>query len=170
MLLQLQRYNIVLLHLPGKSIHIADTLSRKFLSDTYPKLAEGMNLHVHTVLASLPVSDKKKLEDIKSVANNEPRILTLQNVILSGWPESRKECPLSIIDYWNQRDELTIIHDLILKGSTIVIPKDLRSEMLLRIHSGRMDIEKRLNRARDIMFWPNMSTGIASMGLSCPYA
>ena len=81
-------------HLPGKSIPVADTLSRKFLPDTYPKLAEGMDLHVHTVLASLPVSDQK-LEDIRSVTDNDPQLLTLQNVILSGWPESRKECPLS---------------------------------------------------------------------------
>jgi hypothetical protein len=51
-----------------------------------------MYLHVHTVLASLPLSDQK-LEDIRSVTDNDPQHLTLQNVILSGWLESRKECP-----------------------------------------------------------------------------
>ena len=92
MILQLQKYSIVLHHLPGKSIPVAGTLSRKFLPDTYPKLAEGRDIHVHTVLASLPVSDNK-LEDIRSVTDNDTQLLTLQNVILSGWPESQKECP-----------------------------------------------------------------------------
>ena len=40
--------------------------------------------------------------------------------------------------------------------------------MLLRIHSGHMGIEKCLTRARDIMFWPKMSTDTTSMVLSCP--
>ena len=71
MILQLQRYNIVLHHLLGKGIPVADTLSRKFLPDTYPKLPEGMDLQVHTVLASLPVSDQR-LEDSRSVTDNDP--------------------------------------------------------------------------------------------------
>ena len=83
---------MVLYHLPVKSIPVADTLYRKFLPDTHPKLAEGRDLHVHTVLASLPVSDKK-LENIRSVTDNDPQLLTLQNVILSGCPESRKGSP-----------------------------------------------------------------------------
>ena len=69
---------------------------------------------------------------------------------------------------WNHRDELTLTHGLIHKGNKIVIPKYLRSEILLRIHSGHTGIEKCLNRARDIMFWSKMSTDITSMVLSFP--
>ena len=41
----------------------------------------------------------------------------LRHVILAGWPESRKECHLLVLDYWNYRDELTFDHGSILKGN-----------------------------------------------------
>ncbi len=63
MLLQLQRYDLDVQYIPGKCIPVADTLSRKFVSDTYPELAEGMDTHVHTVISSLPISDRKLQDD-----------------------------------------------------------------------------------------------------------
>ena len=62
MLLQLQRYDIDVQNVSGKKIPVADTLSRRYVSDTYPELSKGMDLHVNTVLSSLPISDRKVRE------------------------------------------------------------------------------------------------------------
>ena len=56
-LLQLQRYDLDIKHVSGRDIPLADTLSRKFLPDTYPELSEGLDLHVHTVFSTISVSD-----------------------------------------------------------------------------------------------------------------
>lgn len=167
MMLQLQRYDLILHHLPGKSIPVADTLSRNFQPHTYPKLSEGMDVHVHTVLKSIPISDCK-LEQVRNATVKDPQLVMLKQIILAGWPECRKSCPPLVLDYWNHRDELTYTNGLILKGTKIVIPKDLRSEMLDRIHSGHMGIEKCLSRARDILFWPKMSTDVTELVSTCP--
>jgi hypothetical protein len=168
MMLQLQRYELILHHLSGKSIHVADTSSRKFLPDTYPQLTEGMYTYIHTVLSSLPVSDCK-LEEVKTATLADPQLSMLRHVILAGWPETRKKCPPPLLlNYWNYRDELTFAYGLILNGNKIVIPKDLRSEMLVRIHSGHMGIAKCLSRARDILFWHNISVDITELVSSCP--
>lgn len=59
MLLQLQRYDIDMEIVPGKDIPFADTLSRKYLPDTYSEIAEVLEIHVHAVMSQLPVSDGK---------------------------------------------------------------------------------------------------------------
>jgi hypothetical protein len=41
-----------------------------------------------------------------------------------------------LIDFWNHRDQLSFSDGLIMKGHTIVIPKELRSEMLETVHAG----------------------------------
>ena len=50
MLLQLQKYDLHVEFVKGKSIPLADTLSRKYLPDTYPDLSKGLDMHVHSVV------------------------------------------------------------------------------------------------------------------------
>ena len=82
----------------GKKIPVADTLSRRYVSDTYPELSEGMDLHVHTVLSSLPISDRK-MKEIKAHTEQDPQMDQLKQVFLKGWPEERYLCPEQVLDY-----------------------------------------------------------------------
>ena len=66
MLLQLQKYDLQIEFVKGKSIPLADTLSRKYLPDTFPELSEGMDLHVHSVVSNLPFSDGKLQELVEA--------------------------------------------------------------------------------------------------------
>ncbi len=104
MLLQLQQYDLEIVHRPGKQIPVADTLSRTFLPDTYSKLSDGVNVHVHTVMSGIPVSDRK-LDEVKSLTDSESQFKVLVNTIHEDWPEERKECPPQILDYWNFRED-----------------------------------------------------------------
>ena len=57
---------------------------------------------------------------------------TLQRVpsyIVQGWPKSRNQINPELKPYYNFRDELTVVNNLILKGSKIVIPSTLIKEM-----------------------------------------
>ncbi|MEW8560660.1 MAG: RNase H-like domain-containing protein, partial [Candidatus Thiodiazotropha sp.] len=166
MMLQLQPYDIEVSHVPGKLIPLADCLSRKSLPDTYPELTEGMDCQVHMVISSLPISDRK-LKEIKQMTDQDPTLETLKSVVMQGWPELRKHCPESILDFWNYRDELSVIDGLILKGQNIIIPAALRSRMLDILHVGHFGCDKTLRRARDLMFWPRISADIKEMVLNC---
>lgn len=42
-----------------------------------------------------------------------------------GWPDNKKDCPVKIQDYWNCRNELTVVDDIVMKGSKLVIPSSL---------------------------------------------
>ena len=95
------------------------------LKDTYPELSEGMNLHVHTVMSSLPISDQR-MQEIKIQTELDPQMDQLKQVILKGWPEMRQHCPEQLKEFWNFRDELTVVNGLILKGHKLVIPGCLK--------------------------------------------
>ena len=166
MLLQLQKYDLDITFVRGIDLHIADALSRNMLKDTYPELSEGMDLHVYTVLSSLPVSDRK-MQEIKTHTELDPQMDQLKQVILKGWPEMRQHCPEQLKEFWNFRDELTVLNGLILKGHKLVIPNALRPKMLEVLHQGHFGTEKTLNRARDTVFWPRISAEITDMVLNC---
>lgn len=92
----------------------------------------------------------------------------LQEVILSGWPESRDQVSAKLQEFWNYRDELTVYHGLVLKGQKIFTPKRLRGEMLEKLHDGHLGIGKTLIKARDVLFWPGMAAEITEKIKKCP--
>ena len=107
-------------HLSGKSIPLADALSRKFAQVTYPEIGKGLKTHVYSVIVNLPVSDKK-LEAIQNATDNNQQFVTLLNTILGDWPEQRKNCPENIAEFWNHCDEITVTDGILFRGQCLVI-------------------------------------------------
>ncbi|XP_014667284.1 PREDICTED: uncharacterized protein K02A2.6-like [Priapulus caudatus] len=160
MLLQLQKY------VRGTEIPVADTLSRNFVSNTYPEFSDKLEVHVHTVLSYLPISDVR-LQEVKAATAADAQCESLVQCIMTGWPRLRKDCSPSVVEFWNIRDELTILDGIIMKGHKIYIPSELRTRFLENIHAGHMGVEKCLSRARDIVFWPRITAEITDMVLRC---
>ena len=118
---------------------------------------EDSTVYAESILAALPVTDKKQAE-IREESAKECLMLRLRDAIMSGWLEERKKCHPDLLTFWNYRDELTIANGLILKK--IMIPDNLREYMLNNIHTGHLGIDKCKNRARMSIFWPNMNKDI----------
>ncbi|XP_062591098.1 uncharacterized protein K02A2.6-like [Saccostrea cucullata] len=167
MILQLQRYSLHLTHVPGKKIPVADTLSRKYLPDTLPSISDDLEAQVHMISNSIPMSDAC-LDRIRYETAQDSQLVTLTSIILNGWPEHLAQCPYSVREFWNIRDELSVVDKLVMKGQRIVIPRSLQSEMLEKLHTGHPGVERTLRRARDSMFWPGISQQARDMTLTCP--
>lgn len=135
MLLQLQPYDIVITHKPGKQIPVAGSLSRKPIECNESSLSEGMDWQIHTVTSNAPVSDHK-MKEIKTATAQDEQLSMLRQVITSGWPESHQKCPSTVAAYWNHRDQRSEASRILLKGEKIIVPHSLRAEMLSRIHTG----------------------------------
>ena len=87
--------------------------------------------------------------------------------ILSGWPAQRDYSPVNIREYWNFRDELSINNGILFKSSKVIIPRILRPEVMSKIHSSHLGIEACLRKARDSVFWPNMTGDIRDKVSQC---
>ena len=91
----------------------------------------------------------------------------LKNTLLIGWPDTKEQVPLTVQHYWKFREELTLHNGVLFKNQRIIIPHSLRSEMLARLHSSHLGIEACLRKARDRIYWPNMTTHIKDAVAKC---
>ena len=74
---------------------------------------------------------------------------------------------MSLRDFWNYRDELSILDGLILKGTRIIIPKSCQDELLMKLHEGHFGVDRTKLRARDSVYWPNINRDIESLVKTC---
>jgi hypothetical protein len=84
MLLQLQKYDIEVVHVPGKDIPVADALSRKFLlAQDDDEFVKELSSQVHCVMSSLPVTDNK-MKQLQEATEKDPQMQDLQSAIQDG--------------------------------------------------------------------------------------
>ena len=85
---------------------MTDCLSRNLVKDAKPvkdEFTETVDLAIQQLTATLPIKDSKLAEIRTSTADYQNKQV-LKLVILSGWPDRRKDCPDTIMDHWNHRD------------------------------------------------------------------
>jgi hypothetical protein len=98
MLLQLTKYDYEIVHIPGKQIPVADTLSRNFLPDEQTDVCQDMDSYVHAIMKNISMSDQK-IQLIKSKIESDSEMQSLKQTILNGWPDKRQECPKCLLPY-----------------------------------------------------------------------
>ena len=106
------------------------------------------------------IASEETLNKIKRAAVHDDEYQMLRNQILTGWPDSISELPKLLRAYHTFADELSISDDFVFKGSCIVVPSDVRTDMLDRIHSSHIGINGCIRRAREALFWPGMAKQI----------
>ena len=89
------------------------------------------------------------------------------NVIKHGFPENKNELPVCVHDYWSYRDELSTQDGLVYRGTRIIIPVKMRSQILTRAHASHLGIQYTVNIAKEIMFWPRMHSELVETVKRC---
>ncbi len=166
--LRLQKYDFNLTYTPGREMYTADALSRNFPKEepVTSTMEEDMEVFVDAITANLPMSDDR-FKEIREETDSDPVMFRLKSRILSGWPNDRENCQRDLLEYWNQRDELSVIKGVIFKSSRVVIPPNLRPTMLDKIHTGHLGEEKCKSRARELLYWPSINKDIENMVQQC---
>ena len=163
--MRLLRFDFTVSHVPGKSLITADTLSRAPLTEQDEQqgqdLEEKIDLYIQNVFASLPVSNTQ-LEQIREKQEEEEVCWVLKGYCSDGWPD-RTAVPGALKPYWQVKEEISIIHGLLLKADRIVIPTSIRLEIPDRIHEGHQGVRKCGNRARQVVWWPGLSRQIEDL-------
>ena len=162
MMLKLQPYEFKLVYTSGKNIGLADALSR------FPRTGESKALIDDDLMVCIAetVTHGNHEEIAKQTAMDDD-FQTLMNVIKTGWPEERSLIPPSTQPYWNYRGELSVYNGVIYRGERVCVPRALRPKMLKIIHSSHTGMVKCKQRARDLVFWPNMNKQIEEMVSTC---
>ncbi|KFD69448.1 hypothetical protein M514_07920 [Trichuris suis] len=84
---------------------------------------------------------------------------------MSGWPH---KCPSAdVAPFISKRDAFSLQRDCILFGSRVVIPSQLRQEMLRMLHRSHQGVVATKAIARSYMRWPGMASAIENMISHC---
>ena len=113
------------------------------------------------------------VETVKEAARQDEQYQVLLSTIRNNSfaASAFHENPL-IKEFYNVKDRLSIVNDLIMygfeeKSLRLVIPKKLQHQMLLNLHIANQGATSMLARARKIIYWPGIDRDITSHALSC---
>ena len=160
LLLRARNYDYDITYKPGSQIPTADTLSRAPVGKP-----EGEEEVVHSVTI-YPIKDGL-MQEIRLATMDDPTLNALGEVIHRGWPNDKKDVPEVLLPFHSYRDELTVTDGVIMRSDRVVIPERMKKEMKKRVHTGHMGINSCLRLAKDVMFWPKMSTEIRQYVETC---
>ena len=85
---RLQKYDFYFQYVPGKQLHVADTLSRAYLREATSEISEqDMAHHIHSVISRLPIS-AEELNQFQKETEKDQTLQAVKNHIMNGWPQS----------------------------------------------------------------------------------
>lgn len=166
LLLRLKQYDVQLLYKPGKEMFLADTLSRAYLQDTThttPTEAEAESVNM---IDYVPMS-KQTYEAVKNAVAEDPSLPAVQHYIRNGWPDDKNNVDPLAHPYFHVRDELSEQDGVFFRGERVVIPKNARQLIRKRLHNSHSGLQSTLRRAREHVYWPNMSSDLKDYIAKC---
>ena len=175
MLQKIQGYDYVVEYRSGKSMTLADTLSR------LPSQADKTSLDLDLRVDGLDLSKDeigfcqydfisftpKKQYQLREATKTDPVLNSLMETIVHGWPDNIKALPVDVRPYWSFRDELAIEDGIIFKGQEVVVPEALRQDVLRQLHQSHQGLKKTRLLAKECAYWPNIFRDIEQAVRSC---
>lgn len=117
-------------------------------------------------MENLPVT-REIWKGISLAAEKDPVMIKLKDAVLTSW-NNYKEVDDSIKSYYQFKDEIVMVGDLLFRGDRIIIPQVLRHDMLIKLHTGHPGVSRMTSRAEITMFWPGINQDIKKFVNSCP--
>jgi len=180
LLLRLQRYSYSLVYRPGTALVLADTLSRAFQPAAAGGVtnADASEMPFYEELAACSeteqigdlklVASEAMIQKIRTAAKDDGTYGLLIAQIEAGWLSSLVMLAPELRAYSSFSDELAICDGLVFKGNRVVVPYGAREEILNRIHSAHAGANACIERARQAVFYPGITSAIKSLVATCP--
>ena len=164
----MMRYNPEVLHVPGKCQISADALSSapvSSLNTSDIQFIEEVEAFAGSTRDQLPAT-AQRLEEIIEAQRNDEVCTQVRGYCQEGWP-AYMPCQPLLRPYWESRAYLAVVDELLLYDECIVIPQDLRLDILDGIHRGQLGISKSSARTPMSVWWPGLSVSIEGMVKAC---
>ena len=166
-MLKSHQYRVQILYKPVPEIFIADWLSRNNHVVGKDKPIKNMDIWVDTIQSSVDIPECISIEEIQHLPLQDIHLQQLKTFIITVWPRTKDELHTKIRPYWSYRDELAVINGVILKWRCIIIPDNLKQQVLTQLHTNHMGIEKTKQLAHESVFWHNINSNIEAYIKNC---
>ena len=153
----MMRYDYEIIHVPGKYLYTADTLSRIPNQPTEPD-DSTLQTDTEALISGLPATPQP-LNDFRKAQTTDKTLLQVIQFCQTQWP-TQSNISNDIKPYWTIRNELSICEGLLLRDNRIVVPTTMQTDVLQRLHDGHQGLVKCNLRARNSVWWPGIKTTI----------
>lgn len=143
-------------------------MSRSLVNNRDNTTETDVACYVNAITHSWPIS-QQKLDRIWSATQEDEQLQSVQKLIKDGWTERVTSITNSAKDYYTMKHSLSLCEGLVTVGCRIVIPQSMRQEILERLHDGHQRLSKCRERAKEAVWWPNISADIKQRVETCHF-
>ena len=139
-----------------------------FLADALSRLPSSENKSIQLDLCIEHHGfTTERIQQISKDTQEDPILGVVYQFTTDGWPNRRNRIPRIARRYWDQRDELSTDHGLLMKGSRIIIPTTQRERTLTNLHVGHQGILSMQQMAKTTVYWPWIDADIEDWVQRC---
>ena len=158
--LRMQPYNYTVRYIPGRQ-NIADALSRLTVEPSACTSSETSEAYVRFVAEeATPVAMTTR--EIERASEHDPELIAVRECLLTG-----KWDTIEYKQYLPVRTELCAIGMLVLRGTRIVVPSELRDRVKSLGHEGHPGVVGMKTRLRAKVWWPGIDKEVEKHCKSC---
>ena len=151
----------------GVAKDLKDRFEHHFPEPDTSDLTEEETAAAYSLLSSEEIS-VITWERLYEVANEDPVLVMLMEVVLRGFPQSSDDVDEELKQYHKFRYDLHVGEELVCYKDSIVILAKLRPKVLETIHAAaHQGVSGMISRVEDTVFWPGISTDIIKTRGGC---
>ena len=156
----------------GTDIPVADALSCVTPMDPEDNIQLPIitvNMITTQILMSVESqsSFSNKLDQLRKSTAQDEQLTRLKGYISTGFPCDKKNLWTDLHEFCPHKEMLSIESGLITCGNRIIVPKEMRPEMVQYIQEGHQGKERCLLRARNTVFWPKITYDVQQLIEKC---
>ena len=112
-------------------------------------------------------SFSNKLQCLRESIVQDEQLTRLKCYISTGFPCDRENLLTDLHEFWLHKEMLSIKSGLIICRTRIIVPREMRPEMLQYIHEGHDGKECCFLRVKNTVFWPKITYDIQQLIEEC---
>lgn len=122
---------------------------------------------LNQIVHSVAVSDTKRQQIIEATAK-DPILIELKRLYQTGWPSDKTKVTPAVRYYWKHKSKIFVENNLLFIEHAIIIPTSMRKVCIQKAYDdAHFGINRTLNRAKEVMFWPGMTEEIIEAVATC---
>ena len=150
-LLKIHQYRVQIMYKPGPDLFVV----------------EDMDVQVDAIQSTTNMPECVSMAKIQEALTQDDHLYQLRNFIIAVWPNMKDELHADLRPYRSCRGELVVIDGIILKGRCIVIPNNLKQQVLDQLHTNHTGIEKTKLLACRSVYWSSINADIKNYIKHC---
>ena len=104
-----------------------------------------MDIRVDAIQSTTYILECISISQAQQAMTQDEHLQQLKNIIITGWPSTKDELHINRRPYWSYRDDFAVIDSVVMKARHIIIPVELKQQVLDQLHLNHMGIKKKQN-------------------------